>query len=140
MLLFFVCRFYSSPYSIPTNRMIPQTSITPFIAASPVSTYQVRQICACLLCFPVNYVLDVDEGRVDTTENYMSTCALESCYKQKAFLKYSGIVLCRVLSVSCILNTSNESYCNFFLFRSASPSNSILLNFHSTIADACHSY
>ncbi|KAM5234062.1 RNA-binding motif, single-stranded-interacting protein 3 isoform 9-T11 [Hipposideros larvatus] len=32
--------FYSSPYSIATNRMIPQTSITPFIAASPVSTYQ----------------------------------------------------------------------------------------------------
>lgn len=63
-LLFFVCRFYSSPYSIPTNRMIPQTSITPFIAASPVSTYQVRQICTCLLCFPVNYGLDVDEGRV----------------------------------------------------------------------------
>uniref|UniRef100_A0A8C4HUG6 RNA binding motif single stranded interacting protein 3 n=1 Tax=Dicentrarchus labrax TaxID=13489 RepID=A0A8C4HUG6_DICLA len=29
--------FYSSPYSISTNRM---TSITPFIAASPVSTYQ----------------------------------------------------------------------------------------------------
>lgn len=36
------CRFYSSPYSISTNRMIAQTSITPFIAASPVSTYQVR--------------------------------------------------------------------------------------------------
>ncbi|XP_053265839.1 RNA-binding motif, single-stranded-interacting protein 3 isoform X4 [Podarcis raffonei] len=34
--------FYSSPYSIATNRMIPQTSITPFIAASPVSTYQVQ--------------------------------------------------------------------------------------------------
>uniref|UniRef100_A0A8C4HTM5 RNA binding motif single stranded interacting protein 3 n=1 Tax=Dicentrarchus labrax TaxID=13489 RepID=A0A8C4HTM5_DICLA len=36
---FLVCflRFYSSPYSISTNRM---TSITPFIAASPVSTYQ----------------------------------------------------------------------------------------------------
>ncbi|KAF3840043.1 hypothetical protein F7725_018760 [Dissostichus mawsoni] len=33
--------FYSSPYSISTNRMIAQTSITPFIAASPVSTYQV---------------------------------------------------------------------------------------------------
>uniref|UniRef100_A0A3B4BEE8 RRM domain-containing protein n=1 Tax=Periophthalmus magnuspinnatus TaxID=409849 RepID=A0A3B4BEE8_9GOBI len=33
--------FYSSPYSIATNRMIAQTSITPFIAASPVSTYQV---------------------------------------------------------------------------------------------------
>ncbi|XP_028280773.1 RNA-binding motif, single-stranded-interacting protein 3-like isoform X2 [Parambassis ranga] len=32
--------FYSSPYSISTNRMIAQTSITPFIAASPVSTYQ----------------------------------------------------------------------------------------------------
>ncbi|XP_029098570.1 RNA-binding motif, single-stranded-interacting protein 3 isoform X7 [Monodon monoceros] len=32
--------FYSSPYSIATNRMIPQTPITPFIAASPVSTYQ----------------------------------------------------------------------------------------------------
>ncbi|XP_049997420.1 RNA-binding motif, single-stranded-interacting protein 3 isoform X16 [Alexandromys fortis] len=32
--------FYSSPYSLATNRMIPQTSITPFIAASPVSTYQ----------------------------------------------------------------------------------------------------
>ncbi|XP_074201463.1 RNA-binding motif, single-stranded-interacting protein 3 isoform X13 [Camelus bactrianus] len=32
--------FYSSPYSIATNRMIPQTSVTPFIAASPVSTYQ----------------------------------------------------------------------------------------------------
>uniref|UniRef100_A0A8C6KWI8 RNA binding motif, single stranded interacting protein n=1 Tax=Nothobranchius furzeri TaxID=105023 RepID=A0A8C6KWI8_NOTFU len=31
--------FYSSPYSISTNRM---TSITPFIAASPVSTYQVQ--------------------------------------------------------------------------------------------------
>uniref|UniRef100_A0A668ALD4 RNA binding motif, single stranded interacting protein n=1 Tax=Myripristis murdjan TaxID=586833 RepID=A0A668ALD4_9TELE len=34
--------FYSSPYSISTNRMIAQTSITPFIAASPVSTYQVK--------------------------------------------------------------------------------------------------
>ncbi|CAB1437607.1 unnamed protein product, partial [Pleuronectes platessa] len=34
--------FYSSPYSIATNRMIAQTSITPFIAASPVSTYQVH--------------------------------------------------------------------------------------------------
>ncbi|XP_037533196.1 RNA-binding motif, single-stranded-interacting protein 3 [Nematolebias whitei] len=34
--------FYSSPYSISTNRMIAQTSITPFIAASPVSTYQVQ--------------------------------------------------------------------------------------------------
>ncbi|XP_071025555.1 RNA-binding motif, single-stranded-interacting protein 3-like isoform X3 [Oncorhynchus clarkii lewisi] len=31
--------FYSSPY-ISTNRMIAQTSITPFVAASPVSTYQ----------------------------------------------------------------------------------------------------
>lgn len=41
LFLFSVCRFYSSPYSIATNRMIPQTSITPFIAASPVSTYQV---------------------------------------------------------------------------------------------------
>nr|XP_015212461.1 PREDICTED: RNA-binding motif, single-stranded-interacting protein 3 isoform X1 [Lepisosteus oculatus]XP_015212462.1 PREDICTED: RNA-binding motif, single-stranded-interacting protein 3 isoform X2 [Lepisosteus oculatus] len=34
--------FYSSPYSIATNRMIAHTSITPFIAASPVSTYQVQ--------------------------------------------------------------------------------------------------
>ncbi|XP_064802958.1 RNA-binding motif, single-stranded-interacting protein 3 isoform X3 [Oncorhynchus masou masou] len=34
-------RFYSSPY-ISTNRMIAQTSITPFVAASPVSTYQVQ--------------------------------------------------------------------------------------------------
>uniref|UniRef100_A0AAY5ER51 RRM domain-containing protein n=1 Tax=Electrophorus electricus TaxID=8005 RepID=A0AAY5ER51_ELEEL len=34
--------FYSSPYSFATNRMIAQTSITPFIAASPVSTYQVQ--------------------------------------------------------------------------------------------------
>uniref|UniRef100_H3D8I1 RNA binding motif, single stranded interacting protein n=1 Tax=Tetraodon nigroviridis TaxID=99883 RepID=H3D8I1_TETNG len=34
--------FYSSPYSISTNRMIAQASITPFIAASPVSTYQVQ--------------------------------------------------------------------------------------------------
>nr|XP_046192151.1 RNA-binding motif, single-stranded-interacting protein 3-like isoform X2 [Oncorhynchus gorbuscha] len=33
--------FYSSPY-ISTNRMIAQTSITPFVAASPVSTYQVQ--------------------------------------------------------------------------------------------------
>uniref|UniRef100_A0A6Q2YN06 RRM domain-containing protein n=1 Tax=Esox lucius TaxID=8010 RepID=A0A6Q2YN06_ESOLU len=33
--------FYSPPYSISTNRMIAQTSITPFIAASPISTYQV---------------------------------------------------------------------------------------------------
>uniref|UniRef100_A0A672MKU9 RNA-binding motif, single-stranded-interacting protein 3 n=1 Tax=Sinocyclocheilus grahami TaxID=75366 RepID=A0A672MKU9_SINGR len=32
--------YYSTPYSISTNRMIAQTSITPFIAASPVSTYQ----------------------------------------------------------------------------------------------------
>uniref|UniRef100_A0A8D3DXX0 RNA binding motif single stranded interacting protein 3 n=1 Tax=Scophthalmus maximus TaxID=52904 RepID=A0A8D3DXX0_SCOMX len=32
--------FYSSPYSISTNQMIVQTSITPCIAASPVSTYQ----------------------------------------------------------------------------------------------------
>lgn len=43
MLTVAVCfrRFYSSPYSISTNRMIAQTSITPFLAASPVSTYQV---------------------------------------------------------------------------------------------------
>ncbi|XP_029023254.1 RNA-binding motif, single-stranded-interacting protein 3 isoform X1 [Betta splendens] len=34
--------FYSSPYSIANNRLIAQTSITPFIAASPVSTYQVQ--------------------------------------------------------------------------------------------------
>ncbi|XP_077100111.1 RNA-binding motif, single-stranded-interacting protein 3-like isoform X4 [Siphateles boraxobius] len=34
--------FYSSPYSITTNRMIAQASITPFITASPVSTYQVQ--------------------------------------------------------------------------------------------------
>ncbi|ELW47107.1 Integrin beta-6 [Tupaia chinensis] len=32
-------RFYPSPYSIATNRMITQTSITPYIA-SPVSAYQ----------------------------------------------------------------------------------------------------
>uniref|UniRef100_A0A8C2NV31 RNA binding motif single stranded interacting protein 1 n=1 Tax=Capra hircus TaxID=9925 RepID=A0A8C2NV31_CAPHI len=32
--------FYPSPYSIATNRMITQTSITPYIA-SPVSAYQV---------------------------------------------------------------------------------------------------
>ncbi|KAM3917584.1 RNA-binding motif, single-stranded-interacting protein 1 isoform 6-T8 [Leptodactylus fuscus] len=32
--------FYPQPYSIATNRMITQTSITPYIA-SPVSTYQV---------------------------------------------------------------------------------------------------
>lgn len=38
-------RFYSSPYSISTNRMIAQTSITPFIAASPVTTYQVSLVC-----------------------------------------------------------------------------------------------
>lgn len=38
---FCVCsRFYPSPYSIATNRMITQTSITPYIA-SPVSAYQV---------------------------------------------------------------------------------------------------
>lgn len=91
LLLFFVCRFYSSPYSIPTNRMIPQTSITPFIAASPVSTYQVRQICTCLLCFPVNYVLDVDVGRVYTTENCVSACTLESHLQQRALQQYSGI-------------------------------------------------
>ncbi|KAK7139581.1 hypothetical protein R3I93_016651 [Phoxinus phoxinus] len=34
--------FYSAPYSITTNRMITQASITPFITASPVSTYQVQ--------------------------------------------------------------------------------------------------
>ncbi|XP_029959685.1 RNA-binding motif, single-stranded-interacting protein 3-like isoform X6 [Salarias fasciatus] len=32
--------FYSSPYSISTNRIMAQTLHTPFIAASPVSTYQ----------------------------------------------------------------------------------------------------
>ncbi|XP_078537796.1 RNA-binding motif, single-stranded-interacting protein 1 isoform X3 [Lissotriton helveticus] len=37
----YVRRFYPSPYSIATNRMITQTSITPYIA-SPVSTYQVQ--------------------------------------------------------------------------------------------------
>ncbi|XP_075036877.1 RNA-binding motif, single-stranded-interacting protein 1 isoform X5 [Mixophyes fleayi] len=36
----YVRRFYPSPYSIATNRMITQTSITPYLA-SPVSTYQV---------------------------------------------------------------------------------------------------
>ncbi|XP_063789718.1 RNA-binding motif, single-stranded-interacting protein 1 isoform X5 [Pseudophryne corroboree] len=35
----YVRRFYPSPYSIATNRMITQTSITPYIT-SPVSTYQ----------------------------------------------------------------------------------------------------
>ncbi|KAI2653235.1 RNA-binding motif, single-stranded-interacting protein 3 [Labeo rohita] len=35
-------QFYSSPYSITTNRMIAQASVTPFITASPVSTYQVQ--------------------------------------------------------------------------------------------------
>ncbi|KAL7858797.1 hypothetical protein AOLI_G00188990 [Acnodon oligacanthus] len=34
--------FYSSPYSFSSNRMITQTSITPFITASPVSSYQVQ--------------------------------------------------------------------------------------------------
>uniref|UniRef100_A0A672H0D9 RNA-binding motif, single-stranded-interacting protein 3-like n=1 Tax=Salarias fasciatus TaxID=181472 RepID=A0A672H0D9_SALFA len=34
--------FYSSPYSISTNRIMAQTLHTPFIAASPVSTYQVQ--------------------------------------------------------------------------------------------------
>uniref|UniRef100_A0A3P9BEK1 RNA binding motif, single stranded interacting protein n=1 Tax=Maylandia zebra TaxID=106582 RepID=A0A3P9BEK1_9CICH len=43
-------RFYSSPYSISTNRMIAQTSITPFIAASPVPTYQVTD-WICILPF-----------------------------------------------------------------------------------------
>ncbi|XP_067891357.1 RNA-binding motif, single-stranded-interacting protein 1-like isoform X3 [Heterodontus francisci] len=33
--------FYSTPYSIATNRMIAQTSLTPYIA-SPVSTYQMQ--------------------------------------------------------------------------------------------------
>uniref|UniRef100_A0A8I6B2A8 RNA binding motif, single stranded interacting protein 1 n=1 Tax=Rattus norvegicus TaxID=10116 RepID=A0A8I6B2A8_RAT len=33
--------FYPSPYSIATNRMITQTSLTPYIA-SPVSAYQVQ--------------------------------------------------------------------------------------------------
>uniref|UniRef100_A0A3Q4H2D7 RNA binding motif, single stranded interacting protein n=1 Tax=Neolamprologus brichardi TaxID=32507 RepID=A0A3Q4H2D7_NEOBR len=42
--------FYSSPYSISTNRMIAQTSITPFIAASPVPTYQVTD-WICILPF-----------------------------------------------------------------------------------------
>ncbi|XP_053327879.1 RNA-binding motif, single-stranded-interacting protein 1 isoform X5 [Spea bombifrons] len=37
----YVRRFYPSPYSIATNRMITQTSITPYIA-SPVSTYPVQ--------------------------------------------------------------------------------------------------
>lgn len=58
--------------------MIPQTSITPFIAASPVSTYQVRQSHACLLWLPVNDVVDVDEGRVHTTESCVSASTLES--------------------------------------------------------------
>lgn len=65
--------------------MIPQTSITPFIAASPVSTYQVCQICACLLFLPANYVLDVDKGRLRTTENCVSACTPESHFKQEAF-------------------------------------------------------
>ncbi|ROL44080.1 RNA-binding motif, single-stranded-interacting protein 3, partial [Anabarilius grahami] len=34
--------FYSSPYSITTNRMIAHASISPFITASPMSTYQVQ--------------------------------------------------------------------------------------------------
>ncbi|KAH0514733.1 RNA-binding motif, single-stranded-interacting protein 1 [Microtus ochrogaster] len=34
--------FYTSPYSIATNRMISQTSLTPYIA-SPVSAYQVAK-------------------------------------------------------------------------------------------------
>uniref|UniRef100_A0A668AXC7 RNA binding motif, single stranded interacting protein n=1 Tax=Myripristis murdjan TaxID=586833 RepID=A0A668AXC7_9TELE len=44
--------FYSSPYSISTNRMIAQTSITPFIAASPVSTYQIVFTTVSLIWSP----------------------------------------------------------------------------------------
>uniref|UniRef100_A0A8C4NCS7 RRM domain-containing protein n=1 Tax=Eptatretus burgeri TaxID=7764 RepID=A0A8C4NCS7_EPTBU len=32
--------FYSAPYSVATNRMLPQSPITPYLTASPISTYQ----------------------------------------------------------------------------------------------------
>lgn len=35
-----LCRFYSSPYSLAPNRMITQTSLSPYMH-SPVSSYQV---------------------------------------------------------------------------------------------------
>lgn len=59
---FFVfSRFYPSPYSIATNRMITQTSITPYIA-SPVSTYQV-----CMLSSTVKMFLKTDGYLLVTT-------------------------------------------------------------------------
>lgn len=35
-----LCSFYSSPYSLAPNRMIAQTSLSPYMH-SPVSSYQV---------------------------------------------------------------------------------------------------
>uniref|UniRef100_A0A674BYH4 RRM domain-containing protein n=1 Tax=Salmo trutta TaxID=8032 RepID=A0A674BYH4_SALTR len=45
-----VSRFYSAPYSMAPNRMIAQTSLSPYMH-SPVNTYQVSTVC-CIS--PVN--------------------------------------------------------------------------------------
>lgn len=75
LLLFSVHRFYSSPYSLATNRMIPQTSITPFIAASPVSTYQVRLFtCTSGKVFLAsNMLLRVQKGMVEFFKKWWPT-------------------------------------------------------------------
>ncbi|XP_042628896.1 RNA-binding motif, single-stranded-interacting protein 3 isoform X3 [Cyprinus carpio] len=80
--------FYSSPYSISTNRMIAQTSITPFIAASPVSTYQGAVITPAMdhtiSMQPANMMgpltQQMNHLSMGTTGTYMTAAPMQGTY------------------------------------------------------------
>lgn len=80
--------FYSSPYSLATNRMIPQTCLTPFIAASPVSTYQGAVITPTMdhpmSMQPTNIVGPLTQQMshlsLGTTGTYMTAAPMQGTY------------------------------------------------------------
>uniref|UniRef100_A0AAR2J1E0 RRM domain-containing protein n=1 Tax=Pygocentrus nattereri TaxID=42514 RepID=A0AAR2J1E0_PYGNA len=91
--------FYSSPYSISTNRMIAQTSITPFIAASPVSTYQGAVITPAMdhtiSMQPVNMMgplaQQMNHLSLGTTGTYMTAAAAAAPMQGTYIPQYTAV-------------------------------------------------
>lgn len=139
-LLFSVSRFYSSPYSIATNRMIPQTSITPFIAASPVSTYQVCQICMHLSMYPhlmIMFWMWTKAKRIQQKIVCVPACFTHAL--NQGFFSSTQVPLSVGYQVfSGFFTLSNKSHHAFVLFQSVFQVLSILLHFQLTRAKVCH--
>lgn len=94
-------RFYSSPYSISTNRMIAQTSITPFIAASPVPTYQVSL---------TSQKFDECRGLLKTRKcnSWMYRWSLS--YLTKDMNPKWSYQLCRIKAILCLAMIKMQAY------------------------------